>query len=117
MAYIVALAEALIHPALVATSHILITVLLICRMVVHVVVSAVLLTTRHDLTLSFISRTAIEFVGRFLFEIALFTELIVHVLFVWILDCKFPLILGLLYPGLGVYRREGNVFVLRIECE
>ena len=77
MADVVALAEALIHPALVATTHVFITVLLISRMVVAVhIILGVLGTAAHHLTLSLISRATIELRSFLLLEVTLLPELV-----------------------------------------
>lgn len=77
MADVVALAEALVHPTLVATSHIFVTVLFICGMIVAVhVVLGVLGTAAHYLSLRLVSRTAIELRRFLLLEVTLFSELV-----------------------------------------
>ena len=99
MAYIVALAEALIHPTLISSTHILITVLLICGVVVYIVLVTTILyaSSTHNLTICFIPRAAIELSRFLLFEVALFSELVVRVIF-WIYNVQFTLVFRLFDP-------------------
>lgn len=117
MAYIVSLAETFIHPTLISTTHILITVLLVSRMVVHVLLGIPILgTTTHYLSMCLISWTTVEFCSFLLLEVALFSELVVWVIF-RVLNIQFSFILWLFNTRLCVDGREGYVLVLRVESK
>ena len=111
MAHVVALTEAFIHPTLITSSIALLTILFVSRVIVHSI--SVFITCTHML---FISGATIELHSFLLFKIAIFSKLVVRVIF-GVVDVQFPLIFWLFHSRLGIYRWEWNVLVLWIEGE
>lgn len=113
MANIIALAEALIHPTLVASAHILIAILIICWMIVHVVKACF----RSGGLMCIVSWTITILLRFLLFEITLLSKLAFVVDVIRFLDVKLSFIFRLFDTWLGIDGRERNLFIFGIECE
>ena len=98
MAYIITLAKSIVHPALVTTSHVLVAILVVNRMVVVV---ARILFSRTLYVVIIIARATLLFLTAFrsfaaAVEVALFSELLFIHLFIF-LDVELPLIFRLFH--------------------
>ena len=102
MAYVITLAESIVHPALVTTSHILVTVLIVSRMIIGIaVVVARILFPRTLYVVIIITRATLLFLTAFCsfaaaVEVTLLSELLLIHLFIF-LDVELPLIFRLFH--------------------
>lgn len=119
VAYVVTLAKALIHPALITSTHVFIAILIIGWMIVHIIESSFgsATATTHDI--SIISWTVSVFLSFLWFEITLLSELafVIECKIIWVLNIQFPLILWLFHSWFSVDWWERYLLVFWVESE